>query len=684
MSLIKYGYSFEKDNAGGLGALIHSMMLAKHYAKLNDHAFVLVEEGKHIFYFNGHHRNADGKDKGWHDYFVPFEYVAEEEIKGGIWVTCPKGWTRQVPGEKKENEAEKEKEEKTEENQEKLETEEKEETEEKTEEKEETKESKLDDSATGAVPLRIQWYSDLCREIYVLQPDILKEIDARIERSGFNAETDLALHVRRTDKIFQMRDYEEKGKKIASNVSDKRESGVVTLEYYLEKTLEVWPESGASRIFLCTDDTEIRAWFKEKFSQHSIPVIWDESENVEGRAMHLLRMNGKLTREQAWEENLVAMTNMEMLIRARYIIGGRMSYFFRVAELIRYPKPSLNIKDSDVFGKSPYAQPGEKVVFPLKIQGKEDDDESLSGSSDDEGDKDEDEDEKSFDSWKVSPEYKTNTTAWDLSQSAINLAYTTPDEELIQQLETKRIIRVRDFLNKAAADIIRQKIPAYRSSWWTHAFMPSITDNILKWDAKHHDATDPICKQRYRVAKSRFDLGEFAYSYHRSESKSHYDACSCFGCTLEKIFLTEECKSALSNLIGKRIVSFNEVFASKYQEGDFLSIHHDKKKGDYTFILSLNDDWNPTHGGLTHFWDAASKEIYMTAVPLFGALTIFKLDDTKQIDHFVSTVVTPKNRYAFTGWIKTEELKPVKAKAGGKGGKKKIKKRKAKARGKGR
>lgn len=612
----KYGYSFLKANSGGMGAMIYTMMLAYHYAKRNDLSFCLVKEGSTIPRFNGNSDNTDGNDKGWDDYFEPLTWSSESEITEGIWSSTPKGWNPSPP-----------------------------------------------ENHTGSY---IEWYASLCRQLYRLKPEIKTKIDRRVALTGFNAETDMALHVRRTDKIFNLRSYTENGEEITKDAADKRESGIITLDYYLEKTMEIWESSGASRIYLCTDDKEICEWMKTKFGEHDITVLWDLTES--SRAIQHLRMNNKLTREEAWEDNLVALTNMEILIRARYIVGGRMSYFFRIPELIRYPKPSLNIKDSDVFGKAVYSEPGEKIVFPLSLDNSKEDgmkNENLSSYSDDSSKQ-----ESKIETSKLKSKFIISSSVpqpiFSLANNktipkrnipipspAIKDIYSVPFEEKIQQLDTERIITVSNFLTPETEQLIRELIPHYKPEWWNRSFIPIKTDEGYKWTPKHYPCTDELCVKRYQDVKARFDIGEFAYSYHRSGN--HYATCKCFSCTLTKIFNSDECKKSLSNLIGKPIEGFNEMFASKYSQGDFLSMHHDNKKGDYTFVLNLTDDWNPNFGGLTHFWDESKREIYKTAVPKFGSLTIFKLDESVQMDHFVSMVLVPRNRYAFTGWIRVKK-----------------------------
>ncbi len=603
----KYGFSFTKENSGGLGAIIHAIILAQHYSSLHNLNLVLVEEGRKIPRFNGNSdltpsglpRKSDlkiqknissinndllddisinndllnndllnndllnnGNLKDWHSYFTSYKFYSSSNISNGVWNSTPNGWNKSPP-------------------------------------------SNFNNK-------RIEWYSQQCKKVYKLRPDILYEINERIKLSGFNPDTDTVLHIRRTDKISTMKNYTENGKIVQSHGREGRESGVVPLEYYVEQTLKVWDISESKRIFLCTDDKDICEWMKNRFSKESIEVIWDKSESQ--RAMQYLRMINKITKDEAWEENMVGLVNMEILIRSKYLIGGRMSYFFRVAELVRYPKPTLNIKDTDKFGKAPYAELDEPFEYPIKIQK------------------------------EIIPS-KTN-----LPFPVVSLSYKDGLNSLTETLTEERIVVIKDFLSDKFISLLKRKIPEYKEQWWECAFLPYINkDDKYIYKSLKIPSISPQCKERRRFARSIHNQGHFSYSYH--QSGAHKSSCRCYVCILKQVFKSDEIKLALSNIIGSKVTGYNEFFASKYQQGDFLSMHHDNNKGDYTFVLSLTSDWNPSHGGLTHFWDDKNKEVYKTVTPSFGSLLLFKLDDLKQMDHFVSIVTTQKRRYAFTGWI---------------------------------
>ena len=149
---------------------------------------------------------------------------------------------------------------------------------------------------------------------------------------------------------------------------------------------------------------------------------------------------------------------------------------------------------------------------------------------------------------------------------------------------------------------------------------------------------------------NHYNKGNFAYRFKRTLD-DHYENCYCIQCKFKEYFLKDEIKDKLANIVGCNKIKFEETFCSRYDNGDYLSIHHDKGNGDYAFIFQLTENWNPTFGGLLHFYDSEKKEIYKTINPKFNSLTIFKIKNVPITDHFVSTNTSSSSRHAFTGWF---------------------------------
>ena len=172
-------------------------------------------------------------------------------------------------------------------------------------------------------------------------------------------------------------------------------------------------------------------------------------------------------------------------------------------------------------------------------------------------------------------------------------------------------------------------------------------ENIRYYDGLNNDS-DFKTKNNYNL--NYFNTGSFCYKFKRTID-DHYPNCYCIQCTTKSIFNTNEIKDKLAEIVGVNKIKLEETFCSKYDNGDYLSLHHDKGNGDYAFIFQLTKDWNPTFGGLLNLYDSESDEVYKTITPKFNSLTIFKIKNVPITDHFVSMNTSSSSRYAFTGWF---------------------------------
>jgi hypothetical protein len=296
-------FNFQKDK-GGLGGVIYSLIVALHYTKIRVFKLGLIEEGRYFPRLNGCIDDIKEEVKDWHSYFTTFTFVKEKDVIE-TWSYYPHDFTTNVPKNIK----------------------------------------------------KIKWYSDLVKnEIFMLRDDIKVQIDNRIIESGFNSNTDIVLHIRRTDKIFA-----SKGSWI--------ESGELPIDIYIEETMHIVKKIKIKpRVFLCTDDKKICPEIFDKFSEYNIEVLWDKNEP--DIPFHAMYMAGELKKSVAFEENLVALKNIYIMSQSLYLIGGRMSYFFQLAELLRYPLPTKNIKDNDKFGKAHYAETDEPMINAYDLDDK--------------------------------------------------------------------------------------------------------------------------------------------------------------------------------------------------------------------------------------------------------------------------------------------------------------------------
>jgi Rps23 Pro-64 3,4-dihydroxylase Tpa1-like proline 4-hydroxylase len=177
--------------------------------------------------------------------------------------------------------------------------------------------------------------------------------------------------------------------------------------------------------------------------------------------------------------------------------------------------------------------------------------------------------------------------------------------------------------------------------WWMYAIQPN--QNV--WIPKYYSLQDPQLSTCFEECKHHLVNNKFCYRIKRTIN-DHYDICNCIGCRLEHTARSDEVTTFISTIVGKPVYA-KEVFVSCYSKDDFISIHHDTKKGDLAVTFSLSD-WSPVYGGILHFCE---KDVITKSIsPVAGNAIIFFLDPENGFNHFVSPVCVDKNRYTLTAW----------------------------------
>lgn len=219
------------------------------------------------------------------------------------------------------------------------------------------------------------------------------------------------------------------------------------------------------------------------------------------------------------------------MARGLYLIGGRMSYLFRIAELLRYPNlPTLNIKDQEKFGLVQYDNENSKLINP-QLEGR--------------------------------------------YLNFVSIDYMKPRPDLAQLLEKDYIITIPNFMLEEAGKQVLADFVRFKPEWWVNAILPSENKD---YKPIYLIDTDQRLSANIKIANDACNRSQFAYHFKRTGCGKHYETCRCFACRLERTFNSYEVMKALSNITSKRVVCMNEIFAPNYSNGNFLTIHHDKKK----------------------------------------------------------------------------------------------------------
>ena len=525
---IYYGYDFKERNSGGLGAIIHDVMSAVIYSNQNNLIFGFIKEGYDIPRLNGSiDDDINIPNKYWHSYFESFPIIEKKD--------CIEIWPKFLPN-------------------------------------------------TNVLKWNIIYFSNLLKnKICVFKPEIYLEINNLVDKTPFNKETDIVLHIRQTDKISEI------------NKFLPIEKYIEECEYVLQELYEL-NDYSKNRIYICTDNIAICQDIKNYFSLKNIDVVWDNTESNE--SLQFIRWSGKLSKTIAQEETMNAFKNIFIMKDAKYLIGGRMSYFFRISELLRFPNKTINIQDSQAFGIASYSI----VDYFIRPYMK-----------------------KSFDNFinKNIIDNKENIKKY-------NKIY-----------NEKSIITIPSFISDNILNEIRKDIENYK--WWKYAVLSKNTENKPIY-------SENISIESIQDCHDTLLSKNFSYRFKRCLG-NHYKTCCCISCRLNDTIRSFPITDLLCKIIGCRNMIPGEIFLSNYGKDDFLSIHHDINKGDISVTFSLTYDWNPTYGGILHFLDD-NKNIHNSIIPELGSVNIFKLDPKKGLNHFVSMVNVDKNRYTLTAWYK--------------------------------
>jgi hypothetical protein len=284
---------------------------------------------------------------------------------------------------------------------------------------------------------------------------------------------------------------------------------------------------------------------------------------------------------------------------AKYLIGARASYFFRISELLRFPKKSSNLQDSEKFGIAPY----------------------------------------SLEKYMIRPFYKK---AFEIfTNSFLDTKETI--EQYNKKLREEKIINIPNAILNEVLRTVKPLLKEYK--YWIYSIKNSSTETPKDF----YNLNNPDISEQLKKCKSDYESLIFSYRFKKAVQTAHYDTCRCIVCKITHTIKSFPFIDTLSKIVGSNLTP-GEIFMSNYGENDFLNMHHDKAKGDIAVTISFTYDWNPTFGGILHFTDE-NNNIYKSVVPREGDINIFLLEPGKGLNHFVSPVTANKNRYMISAWF---------------------------------
>jgi len=206
---------------------------------------------------------------------------------------------------------------------------------------------------------------------------------------------------------------------------------------------------------------------------------------------------------------------------------------------------------------------------------------------------------------------------------------------------------IENFLPQDLADKLSDDIYSTPSEWWSLVFADGNNPVRYMSDTLHAKESKFILN---KMIDDAFHSHNVVYRFARSTD--HNDGCDCYECQFKKEhILGKTFKDVMVNDMNMNDPVLYESFVSAYDQGDFLNIHTDQKRG-VAFVLNLTKDWKPEYGGLLNLIPDGKSAEMVSVFPKFNSLVLFSLGD-EGVPHFVSEVSSraPYSRIAISGWF---------------------------------
>ncbi|NVJ99691.1 MAG: 2OG-Fe(II) oxygenase [Alphaproteobacteria bacterium] len=108
----------------------------------------------------------------------------------------------------------------------------------------------------------------------------------------------------------------------------------------------------------------------------------------------------------------------------------------------------------------------------------------------------------------------------------------------------------------------------------------------------------------------------------------------------------------MRTLTGADDINRSDSFASRYLQGNFLTLHDDTHANETrvaAYTISMTKNWNPDWGGNTVFYDDEGN-IVEGYKPAFNTLNIFMIPQKHAVQHVAPFAAAP--RLSYLGWLK--------------------------------
>lgn len=230
------------------------------------------------------------------------------------------------------------------------------------------------------------------------------------------------------------------------------------------------------------------------------------------------------------------------------------------------------------------------------------------------------------------------------------------------EFEINKIIHIKDFFNQETTNKIENFFyNVMPDDWWSSTFRfeydaEKIGTNVIpngeSFGEMNLSSNNEKINLYKKMALESFHNKKFSYFFNRTY-ENHWNTCVCLLCHLIPFMKSKQFITKISEITGYELTQITEIFASKYESGNFLSTHNDNVKGKLGLTIYFTKNWNPEYGGILHILSRDNKEIIRSYNPQFNYAVLFDIEDQKGVPHFISRIIPDiqEKRFAITCWL---------------------------------
>jgi len=188
--------------------------------------------------------------------------------------------------------------------------------------------------------------------------------------------------------------------------------------------------------------------------------------------------------------------------------------------------------------------------------------------------------------------------------------------------------------------------------WWYHSAHQFCENPPLVYTLNTGENKSKI-DYYHNLANITFMNRAFAYSFYRT-IEDHFVNCNCKICEVINIIKSKDFIKYISKVTGTKLTKVTEIFASRFDEGMFISPHGDVNKGKIGFVLYLTDNWIPEYGGILNISINVNEFLVKkNIIPSYNNLLLFYIPQDIGVLHFVSHVAkgVREKRLGIAGWF---------------------------------